>query len=116
MRFQHIAKPTPLFFKGATTSIRTLSKKKRKVPLQAVEKKESQQRTKRRGDRSRHDEAFDNPASVLGKNIFLITDAVENGAETSQDDFISCLEDMVTREGLHVYILLSCRPSGAVYK
>ena len=113
MRFQHIAKPTPLFFKGATTSIRTLSRKKRKAPLQAVEK-EGKPTTHSKGEDTGPDidEAFDNP----GKNIFLITDAVENGAETSQDDFISCLEDMVTREGLHVYILLSCRPSGAIYK
>ena len=62
------------------------------------------------------DEAFDNLASVLGKKIFLIIDAVDHVTEANQGDFISGLQDMVTREGLHIHILLSCRPSGAIYK
>ena len=62
------------------------------------------------------DEAFDNLASALGKRVFLIIDAVDCVPEVDQEEFVSGFQDMLAREGLRVQILLSCRPSGPIYK
>jgi len=61
-------------------------------------------------------EAFHDLAQVLGKKVILIIDAVDCISNADQSDFISALNSMVAREGLHVQVLLSCRPTGAIYK
>jgi len=56
-------------------------------------------------------DALESLARVLNKKLFLVIDAVDCVPDAEQAEFMSDLQDLVARPGLHIRILLSCRPT-----
>lgn len=55
--------------------------------------------------------ALESLARILDKILFLVIDAVDRVLDSDQTEFMSDLQDLIARPGLHIRILLSCRPT-----